>query len=560
MSTRQMIVKLIYMTALMVFFSTPLIASPKSSKPNFLVILADDLGYSDIGSYGGEINTPAIDELARHGVRFSNFHVSATCSPTRSMLLTGVDNHLNGLGNMKIIMADNQFGHTGYEGHLNASVETFASRLQRNGYGTYMAGKWHLGMNKSSLPTNRGFDKSVALMETGADNWESKPYLPHNKKVHYFENEAEISLPENYYSSDYYVDKLIGYLGEHDKQKPFLAYLAFQASHYPHQAPKEIISKYLSNYKDGWQQIKSKRYQRLVELGLMPPGLEALLLPSIENWDKLTEKEQRYRSKQMAVYAGMIERMDSNISRLIDYLKEQELFDNTVIFFLSDNGADNNEIDKIYPDYINSHFDTSYETLGEKGSYSNYGPSWANVSMTPLSSYKGSASEGGMRAPLIIHYPKKFKQGTITDAFSYVTDISATILNLANIKKETDSDKIPISGHSQVGVLTGEKTDVYAKTESVGYELAGSAAVFKGDFKLVRNYPPFGNKTWKLFNIKTDPVERFNLVKEQPELFKDMLSRYNNYANKVNLVEVPENYNVIKQLSKNLKRMQDEKH
>ena len=225
--------------------------------PNFLIILADDLGYSDISSFGSEIHTPGIDSLAQGGVKFSNFHVSATCSPTRSMLLTGVDNHLSGLGNMAIIMDDNQFGEPGYEGVLNNTVETISSILQRNGYGTYMSGKWHLGMQPKNLPINRGFDQSTSLMETGADNWQKKPYLPHNKTVHYFDNNNEIDLPDDFYSSDFYTDTLMRYLKQHDRKTPFFAYLAFTAVHYPHQAPKALTEKYLANYKDGWDVISA---------------------------------------------------------------------------------------------------------------------------------------------------------------------------------------------------------------------------------------------------------------------------------------------------------------
>jgi arylsulfatase A-like enzyme len=531
-----------------------------NKKPNFLIILADDLGYSDISSFGSEIDTPGIDSLAKSGVKFSNFHVAATCSPTRSMLLTGVDNHLNGLGNMRIIMDDNQFGQPGYEGELNTRVETVSTILQRNGYSTYLSGKWHLGMQTDNLPVNRGFDQSISLMETGADNWEKKPYLPHNKNVHYFDNANEIDLPEDFYSSDFYTDNIMGYLQQRDPKKPFFAYLAFTAVHYPHQAPKALTEKYLANYQDGWDVIKSKRYARLVQLGLMPPGLEALQLPTVEQWSSLSKKDQAYRTKQMAVYAAMVKRMDYNIERLLSYLKQTDLFDNTVIMFMSDNGADNNEIEKIFPDYIQKNFTTDIETLGEKGSYANYGPSWANVSMTPLSWYKGSASEGGMRSPLIVHYPKQLQQGVVTHSFSYITDIVPTILDLAGLTDAVDKNKASIMGRSQVGVLTGVNETVYAEKGVIAYELAGSAALFKGDYKLVRNFPPFGDKQWRLFNIKTDPVERYDLATTQPKHFKEMLLDYQVYQSKVNMVEVTDDYNVIKQLGKNLKRIKDHQH
>ena len=300
--------------------------------------------------------------------------------------------------------------------------------------------------------------------------------------------------------------------------------------------------------------IRSKRYARLPQLGLMPPGLEALQLPTVEQWSSLSKKDQAYRTKQMAVYAAMVKRMDYKIERLLSYLKQADLFDNTVIMFMSDNGADNNEIEKIFPDYIHKNFSTDIETLGEKGTYTNYGPSWANVSMTPLSWYKGSASEGGMRSPLIVHYPKQFQQGLVNHSFSYITDIVPTILDLAGLTDAVDKSKISIMGCSQVGVLTGTNKTVYAEHDAVAYELAGSAALFKGDYKLVHNFPPIGDKQWRLFNIKTDPVERYDLAISQPKRMQQMLLDYQVYQSNVNTVEVTDDYNVIKQLGGNLKR------
>ena len=252
--------------------------------------------------------------------------------------------------------------------------------------------------------------------------------------------------------------------------------------------------------------------------------------------------------------------MDYNIERLLSYLKSTNLFDNTVIMFMSDNGADNNEIEKVFPDYIQKNFNTDIETLGEKGSYANYGPSWANVSMTPLSWYKGSASEGGMRSPLIVHFPKRFPQGIVSHSFSYISDITPTILELAGLTQATDKSKIAIMGVSQVPVLSGKSSTVYSENDAIGYELAGSAALFKGDYKLVRNFPPFGDKQWRLFDIKNDPAERYDLADKQPKRFTQMLADYNEYKSKVNMVEVTEDYHPIKQLAKNLTRMVEKHH
>jgi arylsulfatase A-like enzyme len=558
MSIRKKILSIQTIFLLIAFLILGSLAHAKSDstekRPNFLVILADDLGYSDLSSFGSEIPTPGIDSLAENGVKFANFHVTATCSPTRSVLMTGVDNHLTGLGNMRIIMSDNQFGQPGYEGELNQRVETISTILQRNGYRTYMAGKWHLGMEEFNLPVNRGFDKSFTLMETGADSWEKKPYLPHNKTVHYYDNESLSDLPEDFYSSDFYTDKMIEYLNGHNRTEPFFAYLAFTAVHYPHQAPKKLTESFIEVYKDGWDLIKSNRYKRLVELGLVPDNLDMMDLPLLEEWSKLPPEKQVYRAKQMAVYAAMLKRMDQNIERLLAYLKDSGLFENTVIFFMSDNGADNNEIEKVFPKYIAENFHSDIERLGEKGSYTNYGPTWANVSMTPFSWYKGSSYEGGLRSPLIVHYPSGIQTNVTTHAFSYVSDIAPTILDFAGLNNASNPDKISMMGRSQLNLLMGETQELYSPDEAVGYELAGSSALFKGDYKLVRNFPPFGDKKWRLFNIVKDPVERYDLSSEMPKRFSDMLKDYEVYKTKVNMVEVSEDYHVIKQLQKNLAR------
>ena len=247
--------------------------SETTDRPNIIIVLLDDTGYADIGAYGSEISTPNIDRLASAGVRFTNFHAAAACTPTRGMLLTGVDNHRVGMGNMIEIMADNQFDQPGYEGFMGYSVVTLPTLLKDAGYHTYMAGKWHLGKTKKSIPAARGFERSISLMESGADNFEKKSYLPMYDFVHFYEDFDEVDLPEDFFSTDYYTDRLIEYIGkDHGEGKPFFGYLSLQAQHYPLQAPKEYIDKYDGVYEVGWDEIRAKRYARQVELGLMPPG------------------------------------------------------------------------------------------------------------------------------------------------------------------------------------------------------------------------------------------------------------------------------------------------
>ena len=390
-----------------------------AERPNILLILADDMGYSDISPYGGEIFTPNIARLANQGMMLSNFHVAAYCAPTRSMLLTGVDNHLIGLGNMIELVADNQRGKPGYEGFLNGRAATLATLLHDAGYHTFMAGKWHLGKTPEAIPAAQGFDESVGLLEGGADNWENKSYSPGYQSVHFFDGRHPLSLPADFYSSRFYADRMIRYIDENAGDgRPFFGYLAFQAVHQPHQAPANFTARYISTYQAGWTAISQFRYERLVELGLMPSGLTMSRPSIVPDWNTLSPDDQRMNAKRMAVYAGMLEYMDVSIGRVLDHLQSSGKLDNTVVVFMSDNGGEAAKLQAMFQQYYEDNFDLSYEHLGEKGSYSEYGPGWASTSMTPFSNYKGSAAEGGVRAPFIIRYPKIVRQGGRSDAFA----------------------------------------------------------------------------------------------------------------------------------------------
>ncbi len=231
------------------------------------------MGYSDISPYGSEIFTPNIARLAYQGAMFTNFHVAAYCTPTRAMLLTGADNHLIGFGNMIELAADNQRGKPGYEGYLNGRAATLATLLREAGYDTFMAGKWHLGKTADTIPAGQGFDESVGVLEGGADNWEDKSYTPGYKSVHWFDGRNKLTLPADFYSSRFYADRMIGYIDDHAADgKPFFGYLAFQAVHQPHQAPADFTARYISTYMAGWSAISRFRYERQIELGLMPRG------------------------------------------------------------------------------------------------------------------------------------------------------------------------------------------------------------------------------------------------------------------------------------------------
>jgi arylsulfatase len=526
-------------------------AAPRSQRPNILLILADDMGYSDVGAYGGEIYTPSIDRLAAQGVRFTNFHTSAYCAPTRSMLMTGADNHVVGLGNMPELLADNQIGKPGYEGALNGRAPTIAATLRKVGYHTYMAGKWHLGKTKDKLPASQGFEESVVLAEGGADNYEKKSYTPGYAAVHFYEGANKIDPPDDFYSTKFYTDKLIGYIDKNaDDRKPFFAYLAFQAVHQPHQAPENFIHRYDHTYDAGWSAIRDVRYQRQVELGIMPSGLD-LSAAGRPDWNALSAEEKKVASRRMAVYAGMVEYMDMSIGRIVDRLKEKGLLDNTVIVFLSDNGGESAELQKMFPAYYRQNFDLSYDRIGLKGSYSEYGPGWAGASMTPLANYKGSASEGGIRAPLVIRYPKSIAIDQTTDKLASVVDLVPTILDFAGVLPSRAGGQL--AGASMLPLLTGRSGKLH-DGDVVAQEVAGGSAVFQGDYKLVRNAPPLGDFKWRLYNVKFDPAETRDIAAENPKLVETLQSAYADYVRKNGVIEAPPDYSIDGALKKNMSR------
>ncbi|WP_047529509.1 arylsulfatase [Pseudomonas sp. 11/12A] len=533
-------------------FGTHAFAAPK--RPNIVVLVADDWGYSDVGAFGSEIATPNIDTLAREGVRFSDFHVTASCSPTRSMLLTGVDNHRNGVGNMPETMPDEHLGKPGYSGVLNDNAITVASLLRDAGYHTYITGKWHLGKTPDTLPDNRGFDRSFIQADSGSDNWEERPYAPLYDKAAWFENGQPAHLPKDYYSSTFIVDKALEYIAA-DRQggKPFFAYLGFQANHVPVQAPKDMIDKYRGRYDQGWTALREARRDRAVALGLIPPGAGMQTMASTADWNALDEHEKRYEARRMEVYAGMAETMDQQIGRFIAHLKATGEYDNTVFVFLSDNGSEPTDPYTIPAVrlWLEMNYTRQLERLGSKGAFTSIGPSWASAAASPLGGYKFFAGEGGLRTPLIVAGVPGIQANQISRAFTHVTDIVPTLLEVAGVpahKGEYQGRAVePLIGSSLVPVLQGSAERVHPEDQPIGYELSGSAALFKGDYKLVKSLKPVGNEQWHLYNIVTDPGEVIDLQQQMPERFQRMQVDYAEYARDNGVLPMPVGYDYMHQ-------------
>lgn len=550
-STRQVWLSIFAVVTLAIF------APAWAKRPNIVVMLADDWGYSDVGAFGSEIQTPHLNQLAQSGTRFSNFHVSASCSPTRSMLLTGVDNHLNGVGNMRETIPQSHVGRAGYLSVLNQRVVTLASLLQDQGYRTYAAGKWHVGKEPHNLPPARGFDRSLVMGDSGSDNWETgKLYLDLTDKVYWYDNGREAQMPKTFYSSEFYVSKTLEYLKtDAHSEKPFFAYLAFQANHIPVQAPQEFIDKYKGRYNAGWDVLRQERRNKAIELGLVPPNTPMAALPATHvAWDSLSPQDKAYQARRMEVYAAMAEAMDFHIGRLIAHLKQTGEYDNTVFVFMSDNGAEASDPYALAVGrwWLDRHYNRDIDRLGSPGAYSIIGPNWARAATAPLNTYKFFAGEGGIRVPLIISgIPSPNKQ-SIQNSLTHVTDIVPTLLDLAGVQHPGTSYKgqtiHPLTGHSLLPIIQGKATRVRGPDEVLGYELSGNRAVFKGDYKLLSNLAPVGDGQWHLYNITTDPGETRDLKDEMPELFQSLQNDYAKWAKANGVLPMPEGYDPIQQV------------
>lgn len=508
------------------------------AQPNFLVIVADDLGYSDLGVFGGEIHTPTIDALARQGLLFTNFYAAGTCSPTRAMLLTGVDHHIAGLGNMTEHIAPNQIGQPGYEGYLNERVATISERLKEAGYNTYVTGKWHLGMTRETSPAARGFDRSFVLLNGGASHFDDKGLEARAHPAPYRENGERVELPDDFgYSTDYYTGKMIEYIDSgRDSGKPFFAYLAYTAPHWPLQAPSENIQKYTGVYDEGWDSVQAARFERMKAFGLIPSSAKPHpIVSDTSDWETLSAVEQKIEARKMEIYAGMVDRIDQQLSELVAHLKKSGEYENTVILFMSDNGAEGAPLDKAGPfrDWIKQ-FDNSYENMGAKGSYVHYGARWAQVSMTPLRLYKGFASEGGIRVPAFITFGGFENQQNQYRGVLTVMDIAPTLLELAGISIEKDEIEgrplYAMQGRSIAPVLRNKSSDIRNADAGVGWELFNKRAFRRGNWKVVNMHNPWGTDYWQLYDLSVDPGETDDLALQYPDTLNDLVREWNEYA------------------------------
>jgi arylsulfatase A-like enzyme len=523
------------------------------ARPNFLLIVVDDMGFSDLGAFGSEIDTPHLDELAFGGVRLTDFHSAPACSPTRAMLMTGTDHHLAGIGAMIETLRPDFEGAPGYEGFLNERVVTLAELLSDGGYRSILSGKWHLGDTPQSWPAARGFERSFALLPAAHDHFGREVKSAAYPNPMYTEDNAYVAtLPEGFYSSDYFTDRLIGFFEEGKAagdDRPFFAYLPFSAPHYPLQAPDAEIAKYRGVYDAGPDALRETRLQRLTELGLIAPATVPHPVVTKEpGWDEFTPEQKALSARTMEVYAAMVDRVDQNVGRVVDYLKRAGQFENTVIVFLSDNGAEG-AIAEAMPIHgpiiakrVRETCDNSLENLGRPNSYIWYGPRWAQAATAPSRLVKGFTTEGGIRVPAFIHWPAGRRKG-IHGVFSTAMDIAPTFLDLAGIAHPAPSYKgreiLPPRGRSLRPWLEGRAEQVHPGGTSTGWELFGRRALRQDDWKAVYVPGEDGVSKWQLFDLSKDRGEVEDLAEPKREKLTELLALWRRYVEETGVIEAP---------------------
>lgn len=516
----------------------------RDSRPNILLILLDDLGYSDLGSYGGEIPTPNLDSLAATGVRYAGFRVAPIGGATRAMLLTGNDNHISGHGRVLNPLHEAYRGIPGYEYEFSDKVISFPSLLQEAGYYTCIAGKWHLGMDVQSNPKRQGFEDSWVLLDQASNQYNNIGLGLYGSDTisHFTSNGLNTPYPEGTYSTDFYTDQTISYLNKNAKEsRPFFAMVSYTAPRWPLQPPLEYRNKYKGFYDEGYDVLREKRFQGLKDKGIIPQSQQ--LPPPIntfKRWPNLFFEEQRRESREMELYAAVLDHLDDNIGRLMQTLKETGLYENTIVIVASDNGAGPENIFEhpILGKYIRSQYDNRYEDMGLMTSFVSYGNGWAQAAMAPFNGYKGQAYEGGLASPLIVSGVPGGRAGTVRHEHFTVLDMAPTLLDIAGASYPSESNGVPLAplrGKSLWPYWKGEQNQPHSAQEIFALEHRGQAYVRQGNWKLVNPGGAYDKTRFRLFNLATDPGERIDLSFQNPTKRTELLAQWDKYKAEVGI-------------------------
>ncbi len=523
-----MMLPLIRKFSFLFIFCLLLSCDSNTEKKNVIIILADDLGYSDLGCFGSEINTPNIDNLANEGIIFTNYYSSPLCAPSRAMLLSGNDNHEAGIGIQAFSSQD-----YGYEGILSERVAIIPEILKSNGYKTFMSGKWHIGGD----PISRGFDDTFVLLPGAFTHYDNNKPIKGYPDSAFSLNGKRILWEEGKYSSDEYTDRFINYIEKSDGS-PFFGYLSLTAPHWPLQVDEEFSDKYRGVYDKGYEDLKISRINKIKEKKLIDIKEEHFKVKDLtSDWENLSEEQRKIESRKMEVYAGMIDNLDYNVGRVIKLLKEKNKFENTIIIFMSDNGAAAEDFyyNQTYGPYIQDKFSYEYNDIGKPESFVSLGKNWADVITNPFNLYKGYTTSGGMRSPLIISGLSSEKK--ISKEFVTLLDIAPTIYNLTNSKYELLSKnriKKPI-GESIIPYIDGEEGKIHDKNYVFSFEHSGNAVLIKSRWKIVNKTSPFNIKNFDLYDLD-DISETNNLKEKEHDIYIDLLSEWKKYSSSKKLI------------------------
>jgi arylsulfatase len=492
---------------------------------------------------GSEIRTPHLDALARSGLLLTSFLVSPACSPTRAMLLSGADTHPAGLGTMSGNADVNQKDRPGYEGYLSDRVVSVATLLRDAGYHTYVTGKWHLGMEERLGPHERGFERSFVLLPGGASHFADATRVTESTEpAPYREDGRVVALPAGFYSTAHFTDKLIEYVrhGLADG-KPFFAYAAYTSPHWPLQVPDAELDRYAGAYAEGYDLLRTRRFERARSLGIVPAGAAVPQRTRFARaWDELLPDEKLRQARTMEIYAAMVEDLDRHVGRLLQFLKDAGLYQNTFVLFFSDNGAEGNPIDRMEANaaWIPKRFDNGLGNLGRVNSYAWLGPGWAQAA-TPFRLWKGFPTEGGVRVPAIVRFGAGGRRG-VEDEVVTVKDVAPTLLELAGAghpgSSFEDRSVAPLEGRSMLPFVKRESPAVHGGDFTMGWELFGRRALRRGDWKIVWLYEPYGPGRWELFDLASDPLESRDLATTEPAKLAQLLRAWEEYVAKNGVV------------------------
>ncbi|KLT65145.1 arylsulfatase [Pedobacter sp. BMA] len=503
----------------------------QQKKPNIILILVDDLGFSDTGPYGAnEIQTPNLNELAKGGLKLKEFYNNSICAPTRASVLTGQYQHKAGVGYFNV-----NLGLPAYQGFLNKESLTLAEVLRNAGYTTLMSGKWHVGDDKDQWPNQRGFDQFFGFIGGASNYYEIADQQ--NPTVPLVRNNKPVYLEPGKYLTDEITNNALNFISESDKdKKPFFLYLAFNAPHWPLQALPADIEKYKDVYKLGWDSLRKQRYQNAIKAGVISADQKITSHDQdVKPWDKLTYDEQQYWSLRQAVFAAMIDHVDQSIGKLRGKLKELKKDDNTLIVFISDNGAQGGNGTRPYSQ-------RTTETVGAPGSYETQNSNWSQTGNSPLRNYKATPYEGGISAPFIAWFPSKIKAGTIKKGTGHIIDLAPTFYELAGAKYPATFNGVqtnPLAGQSLLPLLTGNAEEIQRK-EPLAWERGGNKAIRDGKWKLV-SIGTNGGK-YELYDIEKDRAENNDLAAKHPEIVDKLKLEYAQWAQKNDVVD----YNILR--------------